>query len=604
MKQQHSWSEITSDLKVANRLVDKGAYSWVVAAVLGSVLMAGLDTLGVAAMLPLLQLMTGAPPNDGIPGFVANFFGVSGVQELVIILACVIAAAFVLKSVVSLCYRWWLLGRTLRLTTSATANLLRLYVLAPYESHKRRSMPEIYRNVGASVPQAFNQVAAGLVGLLGDVLTLLAIAAFLLFVSPLVTVVTVVLFASVTFLVQAFLRRKQIQAGRQIVETDLEVWQALIPGLDGFRESRLASKSALYVDRFFSSKLNQAKAQRLSSILAEAPKYILEILFVLSIALMASILFATTSTEEAIATLGVFAAAAMRMLPTFNRITATLASVRAGSVGLSTLAVAVDELTGEGQFAVERLSQEGYRGDVEVKSIWYMYPDSDNHVLKGASMLFREGQTTAIVGTSGAGKSTLLDILMGLIVPSSGSVMCGGREIRQDIVSWHHGLGVVPQDVYLLDASLAENIAYGEVAHDIDHERLGEVLGLAQLDEFVGDLPEGLSTRLGQRGVRLSGGQRQRVGLARALYRRPRVLILDEATSALDNETEHEITRTVEALRGEMTMVVVAHRLSTVRNADHLIFMAEGVVEAQGSFDEVRSQSASFNRLVQLGELS
>ncbi|WP_375142116.1 ATP-binding cassette domain-containing protein [Microbacterium sp.] len=224
-------------------------------------------------------------------------------------------------------------------------------------------------------------------------------------------------------------------------------------------------------------------------------------------------------------------------------------------------------------------------------------------MLEDLSLEIPRHRTTAFVGSSGAGKSTLLDLVLGLLTPTSGEVLCGGRAIADDPAGWHASLGVVPQDVFLANRTLAENIAFGRSADEIDPDRVAEASRLALLDDLIAELPEGIHTMVGDRGVRLSGGQRQRVGLARALYRRPRVLVLDEATSALDNATEYQIAQTLAQLQGTMTIIIVAHRLSTVRSVDRLYFLRSGRVAASGTFDQVRAADAEFARLVELGSL-
>jgi ABC-type multidrug transport system fused ATPase/permease subunit len=240
---------------------------------------------------------------------------------------------------------------------------------------------------------------------------------------------------------------------------------------------------------------------------------------------------------------------------------------------------------------------------LRVEGVAFRYPGGERDVLRDVDLEVPMGTSLALVGGSGAGKSTLADVMLGLHEPTSGRVTVDGADVRTVRNAWRRAVGYVPQDVFLLDATLAENIAFDVDRAHVDEARLGSAVAAAQLDDVVAGLPDGLESQLGERGSRLSGGQRQRVGIARALYRDPQVLVLDEATSALDNETEHRIAGTLEALRGELTVVMIAHRLSTVRTADQVAFLKDGRVEAIGSFDEVRRASPDFERLVRLGSL-
>lgn len=592
-----------NNLRTVQVLLRRPVKGWVVLAILGSVVLAALDTLGVAAMLPLMDLFTAGDTTDGISGYVSRLLGTDDLQTLILAMAGLVAAAFVLKTIFSVLFRWWLLGHTTRLTAEASAELMRLYVLAPYSEHKQRTHPEIYRNIGAAIPQSFNQVALGLLTLIADLLTLVAMAVVLLVVSPLATILAVGVLGLSVLVIQRTMSRALTRAGEVMSSAELDGWVALLPGIDGFRDSRLTSSGGQFVEGYYRAKIRYAGGLRRMSLFTELPKYVLEIAFIIAIAGMSALLFATGTPEAAVSTLGVFAAASLRMLPTLNRVTATTSAVRSGSVGLQILADAVRKLDTEEVHSENRRSNVDYAGDLTVENVVYQYPDANEPVLNGLSISIPKGETTALVGSSGAGKSTLLDIILGLVTPQSGGVRVGGRSISDDLASWYDTLGVVPQDVFLTNATLRENIAYGVSATDIDDSRIATAVADARLTEFVADLPSGLDTVLGERGVRLSGGQRQRVGIARALYRQPSFLILDEATSALDNLTERQITETIDALHGRMTVIIVAHRLSTIKNADQIVFLARGHVEAVGTFSQLRRSTPEFEQLVELGKL-
>ena len=591
-------------LRVVTRLIRKPMRGWITLAILGSLVLAALDTLGVAAMLPLTQLITGADPSTGFLGVVSDVVGTTDMEVLIPLVAGVVALAFILKSVGTIGFRWWLLGHTTGLVAEGSAELLRRYILSPFIVHRTRNLPEVYRNITFSVQQAFGQVLLGLITLMSDLLILFAIAVVLVIVSPPVSLFVGVFFFVLTWSVQRILRGRQTQIGQALSDAEIEGWQFLMPALDGFRESRLASSGERFVDGFAASRTKQARAVRGASLVAELPKYILEIGFVFAIMGASMILFNTSSTDIALSVLGVFAAASLRMLPTLNRVSATMSMVRSARVGLATLADAVRQLETDGTHTENRVSDVQYGGDIELRGIGFNYPDSTDTVLRDIWTSIPENRTTAFIGSSGAGKSTLLDIILGLLPPSSGEVRCGGTSIGDDPVAWYETLGVVPQEVFLLNDTIAANIAFGVPASEVDPARVAEAVEMAQLRSLVEDLPAGLDTVVGERGVRLSGGQRQRIGIARALYRRPSVLVLDEATSSLDNATEQQISATIESLKGRMTIILVAHRLSTVRNADKIVFMSSGGVETEGTFDEVRQTSVEFAHLVSLGQLT
>lgn len=575
---------------------------WVTTTVLVSLVLAGLDMIGVLAMLPLMQLITSGSVDSWFLATVSHLVGSTQVAVLLPLVSGLVLFAFLFKSVGALGFRWWLLGRTTRVSALASSELMRRYVLAPYGAHRARSSSEIYRNINEATTQAAS-VLLSQVTLATDVVTLAALVVVLAWTSPLATTMAAVVFGTIVFGVQQVLRRRQVALGEELATAALQAWHALMPGIEGFRETRLTASSDLFVGRFREARLRGSRAQQQMSILSDIPRYMLEIAFIVAIAGIAMVLSLTGAGSQVLPVLGVFAAASVRLLPTLTRVTSSVATTRAGDAGLRILIQALDQLGSEGQHQEALESTEPPVGDIRVDAVSFRFPDASEDVLDHISVTIPENRTTAFVGASGAGKSTLLDLLLGLLSPTSGDIRCGDTTIDDDLAAWQAGLGVVPQDVFVANTTLLENIAFGLERRAIDLDRVREVARLALLDDVITELPDGLDTMLGERGTRLSGGQRQRVGLARALYRRPNVLVLDEATSALDNATEYEIAQTMQQLQGSMTIIIVAHRLSTVRHVDQLVFLRRGKVAATGTFDEVRDQDAEFARLVKLGSL-
>jgi len=589
-------------LKEFVNLASADSKKWIPLALVGSIALAALDTLGVAAMVPLMALFTTGNTSSGVVGFLGRLLGTHDAMSLTIAFASLVSLVFIMKSACTIPFRWWLIGRTTRVSADAATELMRRYVLSSYADHRARKLPEIYRNVGESTAQAAS-VLLGVVSLGSDGLVLAAILVVLLIASPWVTVFAVAFFAVLVMASQRAMRSAQVRFGEELADLGLQTWQQVMPAFDGFKEARLTASGMSFVNRYQQIRRRSADVQRTLSVLSELPKYVLEIGFVLAIVGIAGILFSTGASGQALSVLAIFAAASLRALPTMNRITVTIAGIRSGQAGLRIVSEAIVELDGAGRHEESRKPDIEFRGDIELQDVKFRYRDSDEFVIDGLSLVVPENRSIAFVGSSGAGKSTLLDLLLGLLTPTSGSITCGGLQISNDLASWYDRLGVVPQDVYLMDASLVQNIAFGLPAEKIDRDRAAEVIRLAELEAFVGSLEFGMDTPVGERGTRLSGGQRQRLGLARALYRRPSVLVLDEATSALDNQTEHEIAETLGSLSGSMTIVIVAHRLSTVRNVDRLVYLDRGRIAGAGTFEEVERAVPDFAKLVRLGEL-
>ena len=235
-----------------------------------------------------------------------------------------------------------------------------------------------------------------------------------------------------------------------------------------------------------------------------------------------------------------------------------------------------------------------------MEHVTYSYPNAAETALKDISLSIQRGQSVGFVGATGSGKTTMINVLLGLLRPKEGLITVDGQNVHNNLRGWQNNIGYIPQSIYLLDDTIRHNVAFGVPEEDIDDEQVWTAIRAAQLDEHVKSLPDGIETFVGERGVRLSGGQRQRVGLARALYHNPDVLIMDEATSALDNETENHVMQALEALKGDRTIIMIAHRLSTVRDCDQLFFLKEGRIEARGTYDELCAIHGDFRRMAEV----
>ncbi|WP_288782024.1 ABC transporter ATP-binding protein [uncultured Kocuria sp.] len=565
-----------------------------------------LDMVAVAAMLPLTQVIAAG---DGLPGLISQYLvpilGTDDRKTILLALALGVGLAFLIKNAAIIVIRRWTI-REIEYARSATeAEVLERYLDAPYARHRQRSKAGMLQILTRGIAQVFESVLLGYITIAVDGITIVLILLTITVMSPVAALAAVVIFGGSAFLLARVLKPYSLKHAHSAYLRDMEAFGYLNPAIEGFRESRIFQREEYFAESFRKNRVEYAGYQSFLRVMGELPKYLLEVVMIFGILVVAILLFVIRDQNTAFGLLAVFAAAAMRVVPALNRVVATVNQVRAGAPSLADVAADIEELEADQASSSSRDEQivEVPDEEIVVKDLTFSYPDSPRPVLKGVNVTIPRGHTVALVGTSGAGKTTFADILAGLYEPTGGTVTVGGVDISTHPRSWLSNVAMVSQKVYLWDASVRDLITFGEPRDMVDDAWLDEVVRQSQLEPLLRDLPDGLDSMVGDAGARLSGGQTQRIGIARALYRKPRVLILDEATSALDNETEHEITETIEALRGHMTVIVIAHRLSTVKNADEILFFARGQLQGRGSMSQLKDTEPEFARLVALGDL-
>lgn len=612
MGKKSGLSEVRGDVRMMRVVL--GIVPWrmrwrILALLVASAAVSLLDMVAVATMLPLTQMLTsGGTVPDSVRRYVVPIVGSDDRDVLLIWIALFVGASFLVKNVALIGIRWWSLGVTTRASGRAEAEMLALYVASDYGSFRRRSRATMIQTVTSAIPSSFGAVLLGYIAVAIDAMSIVLLLGALVTLAPMASLVAVVCFGGAALIISRLLRPASLRFGLRGLELGTESWNQLNPAIEGFREARIFRREAMFANRFRTNREKAAQMERSQAILGEMPKYILEVVLIAGIIIVAVILFATRPESVAFGLLAVFAAAAIRLVPALNRVVTTLNGIRGGRPSLQLASAQIEELQGESK----RMSLEELQtmhapppdADIEVRGLGYRYPDGDRDVLTDVDVTIPRGQTIALVGSSGAGKSTFADLLSGLLTPTAGSITVGDMDVATEGRRWQQEVAVVSQRVYLWDATIRDLITFGEPPERVDADHLDDVIRRARLTELVADLPDGLDSRVGDGGVRLSGGQAQRLGIARALYPRPQVLILDEATSALDNQTEHEITQTIEALHGDITVVVIAHRLSTVKNADEILFFSSGRLADRGTMAQLREKNAEFAQLVELGSLA
>lgn len=571
-------------------------------AVVGSLLIALMEMGAVLAVLPLMELVTGHEGSSSVER-VSGWLGDPPRDVLVVWVAALVFLGFLVKGVAGLAIRWWTLGFFQRQSVDTAATLMSSYLQAPYSLHQQRDTSEFLRRMNDAVGQVYSQVVLGGMSVLTEGITIAAMAVTLFVVAPVPALTAFVFFGLAGALLQRLVRARARRVGEDLIHAAYVMTQAALHALGGIREIKLRREHQPFVDRFRDARSDMAQAVRVNAFLGDFPKYAMELLFIFGIGLMTIVIYSGQSSDRALGTLALFAVAGFRVLPSIVRLMASLTSMRGGAASLrlveEDLARARELLAPS---AAEDAAPITLTRELVLDRVGFVYEGSARPVLQDVSLRVPAGSSLALVGGSGAGKSTLVDVVLGLHPPSTGRVLADGVDVSTNLAGWQAQLAAVPQDVFILGETLRQDIVFS-IDAPVDEARLDTVLEQAQLRDLVTRLEHGLDTPLGERGARISGGQRQRIGIARALYRQPRLLALDEATSALDNATEREITDTLESLRGEVTTIVVAHRLSTVRRCDQVAYLVDGRVDAVGSWEEMLTKSPGFAHLVSLGSL-
>lgn len=590
--------------RMLNEIFSRSTRTKLIFLVLGTSVVSLLDVVGVLAMVPLMSALTGDTDTAAAgAGILAILLPPPGSETYIVGAAGLLAGAFVLKALFGITFRWWALGVLTHEQVRVASGIMRQHLLAPYSMHRRRGYAELTNVLGGVVPLAFRAVGTVLV-VLSEALTILMVAVAVLAIQPVLAIVAFVLLGGLGVVFQRIVRARQHALGRQTIALGQAASAAQLQAYGGAQEVKLRDNAAPFVREYEGANRRAVEAQRQLTFLGELPKYLFEVMFVLVLAVAAVVLFFLAGSDGgALIALATFGVAGVRILPSAVRLLASVGILKSSWPGVAALLEEQDSLNKLDE-SVPRLGQIKFDGDLKLRDISFAYPDDESElVLQAVDITVPHGSSVALVGPSGSGKSTLVDIILGLQRPVRGSITWGGAEAWESIGDWRTSVTVVPQDVFLLNASLRRNIVFDVPDEAIDHALLRDVVRRAQLDDLVSSNSAGLDLIVGDRGARLSGGQRQRVGIARALYRRPKILVLDEATSALDNITEQKITETIEALRGDITVVMVAHRLSTVRDADQFVVLDEGRIAAKGSFDDVLETNELFAELVRLASL-
>ena len=579
---------------------------------IGLFLLSLMEMVGVAAILPIVNIAMGAELT-GYLAVISDIFGNPQRSDLVVYLGLVLVLAFVIKGVVALLFKRWSLKFTGYQQLATSTTILNHYMKDSYFNHKKSQPEETAYLISTYVVFAYRGFVGSIINFVGDFLSIIVLLIMILCVMPVPALIAFAYFGITIAVMQFFLRRGNAKYGEITARAGRDALRFLLDDIRGFREIRITNAHKAAIEQYREPAVRSVKSDVNLSFLNDFPKYSLEVIFIVGIAGLLALVTATQG-ADGLPSLMLFATACIRILPNATRMIASLGGIRANEFASEEVAKVIRSMSPEEQ----RLQMVEFKDeidpatiinsgiepvDVQIDNLVYRYPDGDKDVLKDIQLDVPAGTSVAFVGGSGSGKTTLVDLILGLLTPTNGTISSQGKDIHTDLHSWYQKIGYVPQDPYLGNGTLREAVAFGIPEKHIDDDRVIYCLELAELMPVVETLEDGINTSIGENGNRLSGGQRQRVGIARAMYRNPSLLVMDEATSALDNETEHKITQTINRISKEITVIIVAHRLSTVRNVDQLVYLSQGRIANKGTFKEVQAANEEFANLVRLGQL-
>jgi ABC-type multidrug transport system fused ATPase/permease subunit len=569
------------------------------------ILMAGLDLLGVVAIGLLGALSVTGLQSSPTGDQVNDFLKILRIQDetfqtqaLVLGMGAVIL--LVGRTVLSIIFTRKVMFFLSRRGAKISADLISRLLAQPLLVIQSRTTQESVFAVTRGVVVIVLQVLATAVVWIADLALLVVMMIGLLILDPVTALATFFVFFLVGFFLYKFMHVRAGNLGIENSRVEIKSNEKIVEAFSSYRESVVRNRRDYYAREIGILRYSVANTSAEMGFLPYVSKYVIESTVLVGAVLIGAVLFIFQDASQAIATLAIFLGAGTRIAPAVLRLQQGTILIKTAlgaatptldlidSLGIEPIPVNIDDRVD--------VIHKGFVSDLHIKNVSLTYPNGRVPAIANVSLVIPSGTSVAFVGSSGAGKTTMIDVLLGVLNPDSGSVLISGLPPLLAVAKWPGAVSYVPQDVVIAAGTIRENIALGYPITEAKDELVNSALKVAHLEEFVSNLPNGIDTEVGERGAKISGGQRQRLGIARAMFTRPHLLVLDEATSALDGEIEAGITDAIHAMKGSTTVVIIAHRLSTVRNVDQVVYLSEGRVLATGTFEEVRSTVPDFDK--------
>ncbi len=545
-----------------------------------------LELLGISTVQPLInsimnpeKMIVSEPYKTIYEGLHLN-----SPMQLVITMIFILIIVYIVKNI----YLVFLYNRQYKYIYSnmrkLSTKMMRSYLDRPYSYHTMKSSSELLRNINQDTADFFGVIQA-LVLLVTEGAVVLAIIVYLFIKDKSITMAVGVMLAFLIFLFQKLYKKNLLIMGEKNRHYEAQVNKWVQQAFGGIKEVKVMNKEDFFYDQYNKAFQGRVRSEYTYHTMITIPKPIIEAVSMTALLGAAALkIFLGANPTYFVPTLSIFVVAAYRLLPSFNRITEYMGTLSYQMPAVTSIYNDLKEIEDHKNvnYTVNEVTTPlPFNNEIKIDHLDFHYADSDKLILHDVNFSIKKNTSVAFIGQSGAGKTTLADIILGVLSATGGAILVDDTNIENHMQEWHKTIGYIPQNIYLMDDTIAANIAFGVSEDQIDEKQVWKAIEQAQLSDVISSLPEGIKTKVGERGIRLSGGQRQRIGIARALYNAPEILVLDEATSALDNETEKAVMESIDALHGEMTLIIIAHRLSTIQNCDVIYSIKDGKAVAR-----------------------
>lgn len=578
-----------------------------------------LETFVVGIIYPFISILKTPEiiQDHSVLRWIYSATGVRSTKEFLVWASVGLIAVYLLKNVYTVFLAYTQTKFIFNKQISFSRRLFASYLSQPYTFHLQRNTAELLYKINIVVAALFNSFLLFALMFVIEAITTMSIMGLLISVKPLPSIIALAVLGTATFVFYKTIRKKVGAFGKLRQYHSEQMIQWVNQGLGGIKETKVLGREEFFINAYNSNSIGYVRAERFMQVINQLPRPFLETICIIGMLIITLLIIVQNKEfQSIIPTLSLFAVAAFRIIPSMNRIFAAATQIRYNSYSIEVIYNDLISLgryasfTGKGvpdditKIVVNRGKSISFTNAIELRNVCYRYPNAEKFALNRISLTIPKRHAVGLVGASGAGKTTIVDIILGLLMPTQGEVLVDGENIKDNLSAWQRKIGYIPQGIYLSDDTIRRNIAFGLPDEQINDDQIWSVLASTQLEALVNSLSGKLDTFVGERGIRLSGGQRQRIGIARALYHNPEVLIMDEGTASLDNETEWEIMQAMNRLSGKKTLIIIAHRLSTVKNCDNLYFIKDGNVIDCGTYDELFNKSLEFKTMVMSAEHS